>query len=466
MAVRRKNSPERLTKIVLIAFAALAVITGIVMFSFARDFFKSWKSTPLEGVAVENGNDGSGGNNATSVPMNAVLQEPGGPTPEPWDGKSRVTMLIMGLDYRDWEAGEVPRTDTMILLTLDPVTRTAGMLTIPRDMWVNIPGFDYAKINTAYYLGEINHLPGGGPGLAVETVKQFLGVPINYYAQIDFSAFVKFIDEIGGVKLVVTEPITVSLIGSNKKVHIEPGEVSLPGEIALAYARNRYTEGGDFDRSARQIQVIRAVRDRILQYDSLPMLVSRAPALYSELSNGIKTNMTLEQVIKLSWLVMQLPEENIKSMVIGPEQVEMGTSSDGLSILIPIADKIRLVRDEIFTSGGPVGPAAVGEDPAKLMKDEQARVSIQNGTTTSGLAGLTAEWLRNQGVNVVDETNADQLYEVTTIFIYNAKPYTVRYLSQLLGLENPRIYNRYDPNAPYDIAVAIGEDWAANNPLQ
>jgi hypothetical protein len=69
-------------------------------------------------------------------------------------------------------------------------------------------------------------------------------------------------------------------------------------------------------------------------------------------------------------------------------------------------------------------------------------------------------------VNVVDETNADQLYEVTTIFVYNAKPYTVRYLAQQLGLDNPRIYNRYDPNAAFDIAVAIGEDWASNNPMQ
>jgi len=99
------------------------------------------------------------------------------------------------------------------------------------------------------------------------------------------------------------------------------------------------------------------------------------------------------------------------------------------------------------------------------MAAEEARVSIQNGTTTSGLAGRTAGWLREKGVNVVEETNADQIYNVTTIFIYNGKPYTVRYLSQLFNLENPRIYNRYDPNAAYDIAVALGEDWAANNPL-
>jgi len=200
----------------------------------------------------------------------------------------------------------------MILLTLDPITNTVGILSIPRDMWVKIPGFDYAKINTAYFLGEINHLPGGGPGLAVETVEQFLGVPINYYAQIDFNAFVRFIDEIGGIYLVVEEPITVSIIGSNKKVHLEPGEVTLPGDIALAYARNRSTEGGDFDRAARQQQVIRAIRKRIISFEMLPKLVTRAPALYRDLSSGISTNMTLEEVIKLAWLAIKVPEENIK----------------------------------------------------------------------------------------------------------------------------------------------------------
>jgi len=462
MAVKRKNPPDRLTKIVLVVFAILAIVTGVVLFSVARDFFRSWTSTPLEGVPVDGG---GGGNDATLVPMDAILQPEGGPTPDPWDGKSRVTMLVMGLDYRYWEAGEVPRTDTMILLTLDPITNTVGILSIPRDMWVNIPGFDYAKINTAYFLGEINHLPGGGPGLAVETVEQFLGVPINYYAQIDFNAFVRFIDEIGGIYLVVEEPITVSIIGSNKKVHLEPGEVTLPGDIALAYARNRSTEGGDFDRAARQQQVIRAIRKRIISFEMLPKLVTRAPALYRDLSSGISTNMTLEEVIKLAWLAIKVPEENIKSAVIGPEQVEMSMSPDGLSILIPISDEIRLLRDEIFTTGVPVGPAAVGEDTQQLMAAEEARVSIQNGTTTSGLACRTAGWLREKGVNVVEETNADQIYNVTTIFIYNGKPYTVRYLSQLFNLENPRIYNRYDPNAAYDIAVALGEDWAANNPL-
>jgi anionic cell wall polymer biosynthesis LytR-Cps2A-Psr (LCP) family protein len=86
-----------------------------------------------------------------------------------WDGASRINILFIGLDARDWAANEgPPRSDTMILFTIDPVTKTAGMLSIPRDLWVNIPGFGYSRINTAYSSGVGAQLPGGGPGLAMK----------------------------------------------------------------------------------------------------------------------------------------------------------------------------------------------------------------------------------------------------------------------------------------------------------
>ncbi len=138
------------------------------------------------------------------------------PSLTPWDGGGRVTILLVGLDFRDWsDQKDYARSDTMILLTMDPTTRTAGILSIPRDMWVAIPGFQHGKINTAYYLGEAYKLPGGGPGLATKTVEQFLGVPINYFAQIDFGAFVRFIDEIGGVTVDVPNQITIYLQGQD-----------------------------------------------------------------------------------------------------------------------------------------------------------------------------------------------------------------------------------------------------------
>lgn len=461
---RKRKPVDRVTIIVLGVFVVLAVITGIVVFSTAKNIFKSWTATNIGGVPVDASTGSTNPSGGSSIPQNQPLQVDG-PIPDPWDGKSRVTVLIMGLDYRDWEAGDPPRSDTMLLATYDPITNTAGMLSIPRDMWVNIPGFDYAKINTAYFLGEVNNLPGGGPGLAMETVEQFLGVPINYYAQVDFGAFVRLIDELGGVKIDVKEEMTISILGSNKKVTLEPGVVTLPGDHALAYARNRHTDGGDFDRAERTQQVIIGVRDRILDFKMMPTLIAKAPALYNELASGIRTNMTLDEVIKLSWMIYQMPPENIKQGIIGTDMVQFATSADGQDILIPVPDEIRLLRDEIFSTSGAVGPAAVSGDDQALMEAENARVSVQNGSGTEGIAGRTAEWLRTQNINVVDESNADDYYDTTTIYIYNGKPYTVRYLSRIMGLENPRVYNRYDPNAAYDIAVVIGADWANSNPM-
>jgi len=465
MARRRTHEFDRLTIILMIAFLVLAVATAIVAFIVVRNLVLSWKMTDLPGVPQIMGSNGEiilpQGSEAV-VP----LQPASGPTPQPWDGKSRVTLLLLGLDYRDWEAGETPRSDTMILMTIDPISNTAGILSIPRDMWVNIPGFDYGKINTAYYLGEIYKLPGGGPGLAMKTIEEFLGTPVQYYAVVDFLSFAKFIDHLGGLDIHVREEITIDPIGPGNTIHLYPGVQTLNGQEALAYARARYTEGGDFDRSKRQQEVIMAIRYQILTLNMLPTLIAKAPQIYNDISSGIRTNLNLQQVIQLAILASQIPEENIKRGVIGPpDQVEIGMSPDGLSILIPIHDKIRLLRDEIFTTGGPVGPATVNQDPAELMKAEQARVVVLNGSGLDGLAERTGQYLLSLGVNVVGTSNADQQYGNTTIIVKNGKPFTARYLADLMKVGTDNIYQRYDPDAGWDIEVIVGNTWANNNPM-
>lgn len=470
MARSRRKRFDRLTVGLLVAFGAVAIVTGVLAFIVVRNLVASWTLTDLPGAP-----QGSSNSAATvpaeinGTPMTEPLQSVDGPEAQPWDGVSRVNILVMGLDYRDWEAGEIPRTDTMMVLTLDPLTKTAGMLSIPRDMWVNIPGFNYAKINTAYYLGEINKLPGGGPGLAVKTVEQFLGVPINYYAQIDFYAFVKVIDELGGLDIRIPEEIKVGLMGvPDGDVILEPGVQNLDGLTVLGYARARYTEGGDFDRAQRQQQIIMAVRKQILTFNMLPTIIAKSPALYADISSGIHTNLTLQQSLQLAALALQVPEENIKRGVIGPpDQVQLGTSPDGLSIAIPIFDKIRLLRDDIFTAGGSTSPVAakLETDPNVLVQQEQARISVQNGTLTEGLATRTSEYLRSQGMNVVEETNADNQYEATTLIILNGKPYTIQRLAEMMNVQNGNILNSYNPDASSDIIVIVGNDWAASNPM-
>ena len=466
---------DRLTLGLLIAFGIVAIITAIVAFSVVRNLVSSWKMTDLPGAPQESSastEDLLEMASSGDLPLDQPLQPADGPEAEPWDGASRVTILVMGLDYRDWEAGETPRTDTMMLLTIDPLTKKAGLLSIPRDMWVTIPGFDHAKINTAYYLGEVYNLPGGGPALAVQTVEEFLGVQIDYYAQVDFAAFVKFIDEIGGLDLnVIEERITVDPLGPGNTVILYQGMQNIDGATALAYARARYTDGGDFDRADRQQRVVLAALEQITTFNMLPTLVAKAPKLYNEVSSGIRTNMNLTEAIQLARLAISIDRKAIKHRIITPDVVTEGSSPDGLSILIPIPDEIRMIRDDVFSTGGSASPISVIENtkeesnPAQLAQSEQARISVQNGTQDPGLAQTTSNFFRSQGLNIIEETNADQIYNTTTIIIYNGKPYTIKYLSELMDVPVSHIYNRYDPNAYADVVVILGTKWAESNPM-
>jgi len=467
----RSKTTNRLLVVLLFVFLIAAILTGYLTFIAVRDFVLSWSLTQLPGITVSQQEQPVTTPGAPLVVQDAQtpLQPVGGPTPEPWDGASRVTLLVMGLDYRDWLAGEgAPRTDTMVLLTLDPLSRTAGILSIPRDLWVNIPGgFEYDRINTAYSLGEAFKYPGGGgPGLAMATVEELLGVPVDYYALVDFGAFVRFIDEIGGVKIDIPEPIQVDPLGDDNTKNLKPGRQNLPGELALAYARARKTEGGDFDRAQRQQQVIMAIRNQLLRPGMLPLLISKAPVLYNEIAAGVKTNLNLEQVIKLAWLAQQVPDENIKHGVIAPpDQVLLVKSPDGDDVLKPIKDKIRAMRDEVFFSQDKISPAAASMSPVELVNAEAPRLTVLNGTTTPGLAASTTEYLKSQGISVTETGNADQVYANTTLIDYSGKSYTLKYLVDLMKITTNNIYSRYDPASPVDVVVILGEDWAANNPM-
>lgn len=466
-----KRSPKIF--ILSTVFVLLLGALGWWIFDSVQGVTASWQLTNLPGVVIT-----PAGNRTdpqitaapdAGAPPAADAAVPVLPLPPAWDGASPVSVLVMGLDYRDWSAGEgPPRTDTMILLTLDPLNKTAGMISIPRDLWVTIPGYGTGKINTAYMLGEANRIPGGGPALAAKTVEALLGVPVNYYAQIDFSAFVRFIDEIGGVKINVPEAITVDLIGSGKetKKKLKPGVQVLPGEWALAYARARYTEGGDFDRAQRQQQIILAIRDRILSADMVGILLTKAPALYAELSSGINTNLNLEQVVQLGLLARDIPIESIQRGIIGAGQVTFNKSPDNLDILKPRTEEIRDLRDEIFAGQGAAAPITVTLTITERIQTENAIITVRNGSSTNGLAATTAAYLRAQGYNAPEEQlgNTDYFF-YTTMIDHTGNPYTVQALMTLMGITDARYYIKYDPNSPVDIEIRLGDDWANNNPM-
>ena len=474
---QKSKTPRKVTKIILgIIFLVIAIGGALFAFQVVKGMVASWEITDLPGVAIKSGETaeilapGEISENPDQVSESGQAPQVAGPTPEPWDGASRVNVLVMGLDYNDWRAGEgPPRTDTMILFTIDPVQKTAGMLSIPRDLWVSIPGYGYYKINQAYQLGEINKLPGGGPELAMNTVEHLLGVPIQYYAQIDFHAFVRFIDELGGVKIDVPKKIKIDLMHDEKgEFKLKKGVQTLPGEYALAYARSRHTDGGDFDRTLRQQQVIIGVRDRILKFDLLPNLIAKAPVLYEELSSGINTNLTFDEGFQLAWLASQIPVEEIGKGIIGTEHVNFGKSPEGLDVLKPLPDQIRLLRDDVFgvTTGSASPVTAQGKDNVQLMAEESAKLSLLNGTQTPGLAGRTEEYLKSLGANVTfvgDADNKPQVY--TSIYDYTGNPYTVQYFVELMNISEYRIFFKYNPESDVDVAIILGDDWIGNNPM-
>jgi LCP family protein required for cell wall assembly len=458
---------------IVITLMSTACLAGLAAFFIMRQLTLFWSGPGgIFGPSIVK-STGTPRLNAQGTPLpggGPPVDDPFASEPDltPWDGAGRVTILLLGLDYRDWAVDEegASRSDTMILVTLDPLTRTAGMLSIPRDLWVAIPGFEHGKINTAYYLGDAYKLPGGGPGLAVETVEQFLGVPINYYAQIDFGAFVRFIDEIGGIKVTVPEDITIDLLGSGYKTKkkLQAGSQVLPGEWALAYARARHTEGGDFDRAMRQQQVIMGIRDQILRFDLLPTLVAKAPTLYNELSSGIRTNLTVENAIQLALLAQTVSEEDIKRGIINKDNVFFGNSPDGLSILIPIPDDILALRDQIFASTGGLNPATPGNLQERVAA-ESAKVAIYNGSGSPNLANRTADYLRGFGVNVVQAGEAGQAYASTTIIDHTGSPFALQYLVDLLSIHPGKINSQFDLTSQVDVEVFLGNDWANQNAI-
>lgn len=456
----RRNFPSWLIRVLAGAFVIAGLLSVYLLFVNVRNLAAAWSGTGLPSFQIsrsENGED----NGAETEPTLAVLDE----LPDPWDGNERVTILLMGLDYRDWQQGDGPaRTDSMMLVTIDPLSRTAGMLSVPRDLWVEIPGYGHGRINTAYFLGERDRLPGGGPELAVKTVEKFMGVPIQYFVQIDFGAFVQMVDEIGGVELTVYEELYIDPIGKDNTVLVQPGNYKFDGEMTLAYARLRYTEGGDFDRATRQQQVALAIQDQVLELSNLPGLLASAPALYQDLTEGIRTNLAVDQMIALGMLALQISQDDVARAVIAPpEMVTLETvlyGGEEAKVLKPVPDKIRLLRDEVFTVTGAIGPSIDTDTPREAAEIEAANLAVLNGAGEEGLAGRFAEALGGLGFNVAEIANADRLdYPTTRIVDYTGNPYTVQYLVDLMDLTQSQVLFQTQPGNEIDIALVIGYDW-------
>jgi polyisoprenyl-teichoic acid--peptidoglycan teichoic acid transferase len=468
---RRPQSGVRLPlwALGLIGITILLIVVGssVWLFRSVREITAAWEVTnPDFGVVEEpaaTSNETPGNQPTSTRPPNpaAPALNLAAESIPPWRGQERVTILMLGIDQRCDETGP-NHTDSMMLLTIDPVGLSAGILSLPRDMWVDIPNVGVDRINQANYYGEAYNYPGGGPALALETVEALLGVKIDYYAAVNFDAFVEIVDEIGGIDLIVPEAIDDPTYPDRcygyEPFSIAAGEQRLNGATALKYARTRATLGGDVDRAGRQQAVVLAARERVLRLEMLPQLIRSAPAIWQTLQGNVRTNMTLEEALQLALLVQDIPRSSIKTAVIDYDYVYPETTPDGRQVLVPIRDNIRQLRNNLFTP--PVIPTPQIHNLPALMAGENARVAVYNGTAVFGLAGETQAFLLNNGVNVTDVGNADSAtYRTTQIIDYGNHPNTQRFLVQLMGIPPLNISSGENPEGDFDLLIILGNDW-------
>lgn len=358
-----------------------------------------------------------------------------------WEDPRRINVLLMGVDQRGDEIFEDRfRTDTMIIVQVDPITKTVGVLSIPRDLWVQIPGFESGRINLANYLGDAPdlNLPGGGPTLAMETINANFGVPVQYYVQVNFDVFTTVVDTVAeeGIEICVPQEINDPKYPDAGRgtinITIPAGCQQMDSERLLQYARTRATQGGDFDRNRRQQEVLDAIQRELLSVGGVASMVSKIPELYNQLADSYRTNLSLEQILALARLMSEVESDDITYGTINTLHVTLDTNEAGDQILIPNYNAIRQVISQTFDPQPDLSTA----DVLARAGNEDATITVLNNTTIAGLAGQTREWLTSQGVTVTSVGNVDppQNAVETVILDFTGNPWTTRYLAELMGL--------------------------------
>jgi LCP family protein required for cell wall assembly len=231
---------------------------------------------------------------------------------EPAKGRA-ITVLLLGIDRRPDETGP-SRSDAIMIARLDPESKRVALLSLPRDLIVNIPGYGQDRINAAMVYGDLNPQLGGGVELTRKTVSTLLGIPIDYVVQIDFQGFMGVIDLIGGVTINVEkeiyDPAYPTMDYGYTVAHFLPGVQQMDGETALMYARTRHSDS-DFERLKRQQAVLLGVQERLQEQNALEQVQSVA-AITSALRDYVQTDLPEERMVGLAWAFQSLTPDSVE----------------------------------------------------------------------------------------------------------------------------------------------------------
>lgn len=259
-----------------------------------------------------------------------------------WDGKDRVNILLMGVDRRGMRNKGVPRSDSMMVVSVDPLTKRYALFSILRDTYVDIPDHGSSRINSA--------IVDGGPELAMKTVSQFTGLPVDRYVITDFEGFKALIDAVGGVELDVEKNMRYH-DPTDKGVYdidLKKGIQHLDGNKALQYVRFRHDATSDYTRTERQRKLMAAVADQMKRGTTLIQL----PSILKEVTPYVQTNVSSMDMLKLSSLGLQLNTQEPGNYQLPPMGMFRESHRAG-SVLIPDVDQVQSFIQEKFQPATP-----------------------------------------------------------------------------------------------------------------
>lgn len=379
------------------------------------------------------------------------------PAPVVSSGESNIfNILLLGSDQRPNDPGY--HTDTIIVVSINRTAGTVAFLSIPRDLWVNIPGCCSERINTAAIRGDAVGWNGKGAGLLADTITYNLGVKIDRYAKVNFSSFKQIVDAIDGIDVPVDCPLTdykladPSLdptVQTNFKLYTLPiGFHHMDGSTALWYSRSRETSS-DFERSRRQQQVLRAIWHKVLDRHMLNDL----PTLWDQVTKLVDTNITLADAAGLIPMALTLDSAHMHSYFLGPGQVSNWVTPSGEDVLLPQAGPIRDLIQQVYTP--PTANRLVGEQPT---------LDVLNGTSNGDWDIVATARLSWEGFSPTNSGPADTAsYPHTVIYDYtgDAKPASLKTLQRVLGVRAEDIISAPDPNRTFDFRIVLGATYNA-----
>lgn len=363
-----------------------------------------------------------------------------------------INVLLIGADRG---SGSIFRTDTLIIASIRPRQQIVTLISIPRDLFVYIPGWTMQRINTAYLHGQMIKYPGGGVALLKDTIRYNLGIRIDHFALVDFNGFKKIVDSLGGIDLPLVCPYTDwRVINPNGDLEnpdnwrlytVGAGLVHMDGDMALWYARSRL-RSNDFDRGRRQQETLRAIYQKALHLNIIP----RLPDLYAQIEGSVRSDIGLNEVLALAPMALKLDAPRIRSYYISSKYVKGWWTPQGAYVLLPKREKVEQMLQEAMSP-----PDRQTEARLSVL------VEVCNRSKKAGAEVLAAERLHYAGYETkIVPSEAETVSETYMIdYTGGQQPEMLAFLLKYLGLSASRFHLSDYPGDQAAFRLVLGEDY-------